>query len=100
MYKTFLGVLLLPALALAEPVKVDKTLICDDVMTVLSALSGSKYKEMPLWLGKSIDSQIVIMANKESGTFTIVQFNSTTACILGDGEGFKFNIDEMNNQGL
>jgi hypothetical protein len=93
MRKLLLGVLLLPALALAEPVKVDKEVVCDKTADML-AYFVEKYKEMPQWLGQSdqTKSQVVIMTNAETQTWTLIQFNEQVACILETGKGIKFKL--------
>lgn len=93
MKKLLLGVLLLPALALAEPVKVEKEVVCDKTADVFTFFL-EKYKETPQWLGQSdtTRSQIVIMSNAETQTWTLIQFNEKIACIIETGQGIKFKL--------
>ena len=87
MKKLLLGVLLLPALAYPDPVKVDKEIICDETKVIISTLM--KYKESPVWIGKDDISKYALLANEQTGSWTLVQFNDTIACIIGVGEGHK-----------
>lgn len=87
MKKLLLGVLLLPALVFPEPVKVDKEVICDETKLVISTLL--KYKEIPVWVGKDETSRYALLANEQTGSWTLVQFNDTIACVIGAGEGHR-----------
>jgi len=49
---------------------------------------ASMFGEIPLWVGKeeSSSSYITLLTNKDTGSWTMVQYDSTTACILGSGK--------------
>ena len=89
MYKFILGVLLLPAIATAQPVTVEKPVPCEKTKTVIDALLKSDYKEQPIWIGSDEQSRNSIFANEKTGSWTLIQFNEQIACILGAGEGSK-----------
>ena len=84
-----MGVLLLPALAHAEPVTVEKPVVCDKVKNVIESLSGGDIQEKPFWVGTDSKSRYVMMVNEKTKTWTIVQFNDNIACIIGVGENHK-----------
>lgn len=86
MRKFLLGVLLLPALASAQPVTVEKPVICEKAEVVVSGLLANDFKEQPIWVGSDEKSKYSIFANSKTGSWTLIQFNSTIACILGAGE--------------
>lgn len=86
MYKFILGVLLSPILAHAQPVTVEKPVICDIPKTVIETLTGKDYQEQPFWTGSDQLSQFVILVNDKNKSWTIVQFNKDIACVLGTGE--------------
>lgn len=88
-----LSVLLLPALALAEPVKVEKTVVCDEADKMLSYFE-TNYSEKPLWIGKYDDNNAVILVNPDTQTWSMVQFNvkDNIACLIEAGKGFKFKV--------
>jgi hypothetical protein len=88
MYKFILGVLLLPALAHAQPVTVEKPVICDTPKIIIESLSGS-HREQPFWSGSDQKSRYVIMVNEDTGSWSIVQFNKNIACILGTGNNHR-----------
>jgi hypothetical protein len=81
------SILLLPVFALAEPVTVEKPVVCNDVKTVIELLSGRAYQEKPFWVGKDTASRYVLMVNENTKTWTIIQFNDEFACVIGTGEG-------------
>lgn len=86
MRKLFLGVLLLPAVALAQPVTVEKPVVCDRIEVVMTGLAEGDYKELPIWLGESDKSKYTLFVNEKNKTWTIVQFDEKMACILGAGD--------------
>lgn len=93
MKKLLLCVLLLPTLALAEPVKINKEVLCDRATDMLTYFS-EKYKEKPLWIGNSDDTNVALIVNQETQTWTVVQFNAekNIACFIEAGKGFKFRL--------
>jgi hypothetical protein len=89
MHKFIFGVLLLPALAHAQPVTVEKPVICDTPKTVIETLTGEGYQEQPFWIGNDETSRYILLANEKTKSWTIVQFNKNIACILGTGDNHK-----------
>jgi hypothetical protein len=89
MHKFIFGVLLLPALALAQPVTVEKPVVCDTPKTVMETLTGNGYQEQPFWIGNDETSRYVLLANERTKSWTIVQFNKNIACVLGTGENHR-----------
>lgn len=83
-----LGVLLLPAVAIAQPVTVDKSVVCDKVEAVIEVLT-KKYDEQPVWFGTAKDSKVGVLVNPKTSSWTVVQFNDKLACVLETGEGFQ-----------
>lgn len=88
MHKFILAVLLLPAVAVSQPVTVEKPVVCDTPKTVIEALSGT-HQEQPFWAGNDAQSQYVILVNEDTGSWSIVQFNDKIACILGTGNNHR-----------
>jgi hypothetical protein len=89
MRNLILGVLLLPALAYAQPVTVEKPIVCDTTKVVIETLTGNEYKEQPFWMGNDTSSRYVILVNEKTKTWSLVQFNNNIACVLGTGENHK-----------
>lgn len=86
MRKLILSVLLLPALAFSQgPVKVNKELYCDETKRLISAVR-SNYNEQLFWAGQDDASKYALLSNKDTGSWTLIQFNEQIACILGVGD--------------
>jgi hypothetical protein len=91
MQKVFLGFLLAPALALANPVVVDKSVVCTPVELMLTELS-LKYKETAIWIGDKDKSQYVLSLNPETTTWSLVEFNDKIACLIDAGVGSQIRL--------
>jgi hypothetical protein len=89
MRNLILCVLLLPALAYAQPVTVEKPIVCDTTEVVIGTLTGKQYKEYPFWIGADKNSRYVMLVNEKTSTWTFVQLNENVACILGTGEHYQ-----------
>lgn len=82
-----------PFIAAAEPVQLQKQVICDRTSVIMKELTLGEYKEIPVWVGNADDSYYSLLVNEKTQTFTLIQFTKSTACVLGDGKGFKFQKD-------
>ena len=81
--------MLVLGIAVAQSVTVQKPIECADTATLLRGLSGSDYKEKPIWLGIDTDSTVSkysLFVNDETKTWTLNQFDENIACVLGTGE--------------
>jgi hypothetical protein len=81
--------MLVLGLAVAQSVTVQKPLECADTATLLRGLSGSEYKEQPIWFGIEPGvtvSRYSLFVNEETKTWTLIQFDEKIACVLGTGE--------------
>lgn len=68
-------------------IQAQKTVSCADTAGVLENLRGEDFKEQLQWTGSSSDdrSKYALMVNPDTGGWTIIQFNSNLACVLGTG---------------
>lgn len=68
-----------------------KPLLCGPLTEVITILT-EQYKEYPLFIGNDgVDhSKYSFFVNRETGTWTMIQFGSAIACILGMGSDAKF----------
>lgn len=89
MRKFLLGVLLLPAVVVAQPVTVEKPVVCEKTEKVIESLQKGQYKENPSWIGYDDKSKYTLFVNEKTKTWTMIQFNDTIACIIGVGEGSR-----------
>jgi hypothetical protein len=71
---------------------VNKKVVCTDTKSLFENIKDSKYKEQPVWVGRLEDSTMTIFANNETGTWTLIQFNSDVACVVDAGEDSRFFI--------
>ena len=45
------------------------------------------FKEMPLWVGKTnTGTHVTLLVNKETHTWTLIEYEANLACVLGAGE--------------
>jgi hypothetical protein len=72
----------------AQIITVEKPVVCSDLKTVIENLS-SEYKEEPFWSGTDSLSKFIMMSNKKTGTWTIIQYNDKIACVIGTGDNGK-----------
>ena len=83
---------LVVSVVIAQPVTTKKEVYCDKTETLISVLKGRDFEESPIWIGKEKDSKAPnysLFVNQETKTWSIIQFNKETACVLGAGEGFN-----------
>lgn len=73
----------------ADPIEKKKPVICDETKKIYEELVNGEYAEMPVWGGHGEKSNFVLLVNKETGTWTLLEFNKDTSCILGVGEGSR-----------
>jgi hypothetical protein len=65
---------------------VEKRVVCDKTNVVFEVLMKGESRENPIWGGTNGDARFGLFINKETGTWTMVQFNKDIACILGHGD--------------
>jgi hypothetical protein len=94
---TAISATLLTTVALAQSTsfKIEKTLVCDDTKKIVNELMNGDYKEMPVWGGSEEKTKFMLLVNKESGTWTLIQFTPGVGCVLGVGDESKvLNLDK------
>lgn len=94
MIKNLMAILLLlPAISMAQPIILNNRMLCNETRIVLSEISKSEHKEVPLWIGevsKEDNIKVAIVANEKTGSWTLLQYNEVVTCIMAVGEGFRF----------
>lgn len=83
-------VLLVIGIVTAQTVTVQKPVECVDTELLFRGLLGSNYKETPVWIGVepgAAVSKYSLFVNEQTRSWTLIQFNEVTACVLGTGEG-------------
>jgi hypothetical protein len=81
--------LLTSAQSSSGPITLEKTVVCDKTQNVLDVIINGRYQETPMWGGIDDNSRYSLLVNRETGTWTLIQFTKETACILGTGEGSR-----------
>ena len=91
-----LTALSMSTLIFAEPVKVDKTVVCDSAKEMISHFD-TKYAERPIWVGVyEEDKNATVLVNMETQTWSMIVFRmkDDVACLVESGKGFKFKMPE------
>ena len=74
-----------------EVIELSKPMKCGDAEYVMTHFVNN-YGEKPLWVGKDISgSHITLLVNKEKNTWTLIQYDSKLACVLGAGQSSSSN---------
>lgn len=83
----------------AGAVRVDKPIICYPIKQFLSDIKN-KYGEEAMVMGVEGTMESVGMAlyiNKETGTYTVVEFDAEAACVLSVGKNVRYRFPKVNN---
>ena len=92
MYKLSVAAFLFSLCSLAnaeyKTFKIEKPLNCGPASQLLEFLENS-YNEKQVWVGIDLsmpnESYVALLKNPDNGKWTLVQYNSHVACILGSG---------------
>jgi len=76
------------SIANAQSFQSNKPVVCDNVQKVIKAL-GENYEEKPIWMASGENTKFSLFVNQSTGSWTIIQFTSEVACILGVGNDSK-----------
>jgi hypothetical protein len=79
---------------------IDRTLVCDDTKKIVNELMRGDYKEVPIWGGLDESTKFMVLANSNTGTWTIIQFTPGIACLLGAGDGSKLLTTDSKKQSM
>ena len=97
MKKLLLSLLLaLPALAFAEPIRMNKSVICNDLDDLIQVIQD-KREEIIDWLGlTSGATTYVLTLNKDTMSWSILQINvkENVGCIVGAGAGYHRELEK------
>lgn len=61
-----------------------KTVNCTELLPLLTYLK-TELGEVPVWGGKNKDVGFILLENSTTKTWTMIEFQSNVACILGMG---------------
>jgi hypothetical protein len=93
---TFAALFFLCSVAQAQLSEYERKFTCGKTQFVISALTKSA-QEKPIWVGAdpATKTQTMILQNTQTLTWTVVQYDNTTACVLQSGEGFRILTDSF-----
>lgn len=76
--------------------RIQKTVPCGPTKEIFGDLVNN-YKELPFWMGEDEDSRFIMLFNEKTKTWTFLQFDDKTACVLGSGGNHRrvFNGPEI-----
>lgn len=100
-YFKLVALCLLPLCSHAQDVKKStKEIICAEMKWLVNTLTHD-YGEIPVFGGVDADakSNYVLTVNPKTGSWTMVQFNSGTGCVVGTGDGTKVDLKNLQQIG-
>lgn len=69
-----------------EIIDLQKPLKCSDAQVVMNYFVDI-HKETPVWVGKSVhNTHITLLMNRETRSWTMIEYDAKLACVLGAGE--------------
>ena len=78
-----------------EIVDLQKSLKCSDAQVVMNYFVDT-HKETPVWVGKSVhNTHITLLVNKETRSWTMIEYDTRLACVLGAGEDRSSSSPEI-----
>ena len=71
----------------AETRTVNKPVVCDSASTVFRTVIED-YEETVQWQGSTLQQgvSVALTVNLKTGAWTLIEFNTATACVIGVGE--------------
>lgn len=66
-----------------------KEVQCGDRIEIVKSITGSEWKEIPLWHGieTTSESNYILFSNLKKQTWTLIQYQNDIACVIGSGSG-------------
>jgi hypothetical protein len=69
-----------------EIIDLTKPMKCSDAQSVMNYFVDT-HKETPVWVGKSVhNTHITLLMNRETRSWTMIEYDTRLACVLGAGE--------------
>jgi len=95
MLKYLIALLLfVPLVSLAQN-RAAKPVICFDMQSLVSMLTGEDNKETPVWRGGPNENGnlTVLFYNKETTAWSLIEYRDRTGCVLGTGHTSALSKD-------
>ena len=80
-----------------KPVRADKSIVCYPIKPFLKDIKN-KYGEEAMIIGEEGTMEQVGMAvyiNKESGSYTVIEFDKEAACVLSVGKNVRYRFPKI-----
>lgn len=78
-----------------EIIDLTKPMKCSDAQSVMNYFVDI-HKETPIWVGKSVhNTHITLMMNKQTRSWTMIEYDTKIACVLGAGEDRSSSSSEI-----
>ena len=79
------------SVAFAEAIETKKDVVCDNKKELFDWVQTNEYQEKLIWIGDSplSKTKLAVISNKDTGTWTIIEFNDKYACVLSVGVSSK-----------
>jgi hypothetical protein len=78
-----------------EIIDLQKSLKCSDAQVVMNYFVDT-HKETPVWVGKSVhNTHITLLMNRETRSWTMIEYDTRLACVLGAGEDKSSSSPEI-----
>ena len=76
----------------AQVSEYERKITCGTLKIILKTLTGEEIEESPIWVGRTdtTDTQTAVLVNKQTLTWTVIQYDTKVACVLSSGEGYRF----------
>ena len=69
-----------------EIIDLTKPMKCSDAQSVMNYFVDT-HKETPVWVGKSVhNTHITLLMNRDTRSWTMIEYDTRLACVLGAGE--------------
>ena len=82
----------------AQVAEYERKVTCGSVKVILKALTGKDAEEVPLWVGRTDDTntQTAVLVNRQTLAWTVIQYDTKVACVLSSGEGYRYRAEPTN----
>ncbi len=81
------------SIANAQAFQTNKPILCDQTEKIIKSLVEN-YNEKPVWIASGEGTKFSLFVNKETSSWTLLQFTPEYACILGVGKDSNLVLGE------
>jgi len=83
-------------IANAQVFESKKNITCGNTKFMLKSFAGEDIDEHPIWVGTAEETKTrtVVLVNKNTQTWSVIQLDDKVTCVLSVGEGYAFKVVE------